>query len=448
MRVRRDLADPGGVQGAEKTAPNHARHEECSRLDQARLRRHTLPPLARETRMLRRLPLQKFAMPLAATAIIGACSVFVDSGQSSGGALDGGAEGGADASLLPPPALVDCADPVVSTDDRCRTVDTLQPGTIGGGVIIDWRSPLGNGNLRLDVVGGVVHGQELLMAVRRDDPTGEGGIVGVHLESGERRLISGSLGSPSGGMTSQGLGDGFVGLSGVGVSSSGNPFALLLPPFQGFSGFVLDIDSATGNRTTRSVGQKCEQVLPPSLQVQPTVRPAVLADSSFYTLGQNLQAEWIVRITGEQCELLDQAPLDAGVESITWHQGQLWFVDQFGSSLVSFDTTSGKSKLVSASAASKPAFEDNPIGSGDLAVGDSFVYGAGGELLNAFRLMEVNRLSGARRVLAKTIGPARSDPKTRQLVFVHPTRAALLLVIDGAVVVYDPANGNNNVLSF
>ncbi len=392
--------------------------------------------------MSRPLSLQKHALPVAVAAVIGACSVLVDSGQSSGGALDGGA----DASLLPPPALVDCADPVVSTDDRCRTVDTLQPGTIGGGVVIDWRSEFGN--MRLDVVGGVVHGQELLMAVRRDDPTGEGGIVGVHLETGDRRLISGSLGSPSGGMTSQGGGDGFVGLSGVGVSSSGNLFALLLPPFKGFSGFVLDIEPATGNRTTRSVGQKCEQVLPPSLQVQPTVRPAVLADSSFYTLGQNLQGEWIVRITGEQCELLDQAPLDAGVESIAWHQGELWFVDQFGSSLVSFNTTTGKSNVVSASAASKPAFESNPIGSGDLTVGDSFVYGAGGELLNAFRLMEVNRGSGARRVLAKTVGPARSDPKTRQMVFVHPTRAALLLVIDGAVVIYDPASGNNNILSF
>ncbi len=368
--------------------------------------------------------------------------MFVDSGQSSGGPLDAGLGAGA----LPAPTLVPCMDPVHSTNDRCRTVDTLQPGTIGEGLVIDWRSEFGE--MRLDVVGGAIHGQELLIGVRRDGSGGEGGIVGVDLETGQRRLISGSLRTPGGSFAGQGEGDGFFGFSGVGVSSSGNVFALLLPPFKGFSGFVLDVEAGSGNRTTRSIGDKCVQVLPDALQVQSTARPAVLPDSSAYVIGQNIQAEWIVRIFGEQCELVGQVPMEASVESIHWQAGELWLVDQFGSNLVTFNTTSGKSMVVSASTAKLPAFEGNPIGSAHLAVNDSFAFGAGGELLNAFRLVEVSRATGQRRVLAKDTGPARTEPKTRQLVFSHPTLAALVLVIDGAVVVYDPANGNNNVISF
>ncbi|MEZ4222270.1 MAG: hypothetical protein R3B13_15140 [Polyangiaceae bacterium] len=368
-----------------------------------------------------------------------ACSVLIDSGQSAGGGGDGGL-----ANSLPPPDLVDCGDPTHSTEDPCRTIDTLQPGAVGSGLALAWRSEFGDP--RLDVVGGAVHGGELYLAVRRNDPTGEGGIMAVDVESGARRLVSGQLSVMGGTMAGVGSGNGFQGLSGVGVSSGGNVFALLLPEFTGFSGFMLDI-GADGNRTTRSIGTDCAATLPSDLVIQDSSLPALLPDSSFYLVAQNIQSEWLVRINGEQCELLDTIPLQAAVESMAWSAGEVWMVDVYGSSLLAYDTVSGKSRLVAAPTSGSPGLEENPIGSGGLAVGN-VVFGAGGEIFNRFRLVEVNRATGSRRVLPSEVGPARSVPKTRQLVFLHPTRAALLLVIDGAVVVYDPKSGNNNVLSY
>jgi hypothetical protein len=375
----------------------------------------------------------------------GGCSLFLgDDGLSGGGAVgDGGVEGG---SSLPPPQLVDCADPATNSDIRCRTIDSLQPGSVGGGPLIDWFD--GYGNLRLEVVGGALRGTELLLGLRRDDPTGEGGVLGVSLQTGERRLISGSLRRPDGQFWQTGTGNGFQDLAGLSVGASGQISLLLNPPFGGFSGFIMDVSEPSGDRTTRSVGQTCSQLLPDTLFPNPGSYPALAPDTTAYFAAQNIQGGWLVRVLGEQCELVGQLPLPSSAEGMAWHAGKLWMVDQLGSTLASLDTTSGQIDVVSASTSPSPGLEERPIGSAHVAVAPDGVYGVGGELINDFRLVHVDPISGARTVLPDNLGPARTVVKTRQLVWAHPTQAALVLVIDGAVVIYDPKTGNNNVLSF
>jgi hypothetical protein len=63
-------------------------------------------------------------------------------------------------------------------------------------------------------------------------------------------------------------------------------------------------------------------------------------------------------------------------------------------------------------------------------------------------LTEVDRATGARKAHPNDFGPIQAQPLTAQNVWLHPTYAALVLELNGAIIVYDPATGISNTLSF
>jgi hypothetical protein len=60
----------------------------------------------------------------------------------------------------------------------------------------------------------------------------------------------------------------------------------------------------------------------------------------------------------------------------------------------------------------------------------------------------VDRATGARKAHAVDIGPLLTQPVSPPRVWMHPTLAALILVFDGAVVLYDPATDRAVTLSY
>ncbi len=373
------------------------------------------------------------------TAVGSGCSLVLgDDGLSGGGGAAG--DGGA---VLPPPTLVDCRDPNHSGDFTCRTIDALQPGSVGEGPAPSWLTP--TGIRQLQAVAGVIRNGELFLAVKSSSQLGEGGILGVSLATGARRLVSGTLKTTSGTLT-QGSGDNFANLSGVGFG--GGLFAHIWPEWQGFTGFILDIDAATGNHTTRAIGDKCESALPQPLNKEDWIPPAVAPDSTVYLAAANLQGEHLVRVLGDDCELLTTLALPSALGALRWQAGKLWMSNDAGSVLAALDLQTGKTTTVSQTDPPVPGMEPVTLGTHDIAVSGNAVWTVGSLFEGGFHLVEVNTATGARTLHDQSVGPARTEPQSRELVFAHPSLAAVVVVVDGAVVIYDPATDNSNVLSF
>lgn len=379
-------------------------------------------------------------LPGALLVAQGCSLVLGDGGLSGGGApLDGGLEGGFS---RPPPSLVDCRDPNHSGDFACRTIETLEPGSVGQGPAPIW---VQNSIRKLQVVGGAIHAGELFLAVRSSENLGQGGVLGVDLATGARRLVSGTLLTTEGSLT-QGTGDNFAELAGVGFG--GGLFAHIWPEWGGFTGFIYDIDAHSGDHTTRTIGDKCESALPQPLSKEGWIFPAVAPDTTVYLAAVNLQGEHIVRVLGDECDLFATLTLPGSLQSMRWQNGQLWLVDNAGSTLQSMDLSTGKTTAVSQTTPAVPGLEPITLGNQSVAVDGNTAWTVGSAFEGGFHLVEVNVATGERKLHAEDVGPARTSAYFPKHVFVHPTLAAVIVVMDGAVILYDPATDESNVLSY
>jgi hypothetical protein len=378
------------------------------------------------------------ALVLSASLVAG-CSLVLPNDGLSGGAV---ADGGAGASSLPSPNLIDCGDAAFAGDLRCRAIGTLTVGSVGAGPAFDW-----NGVPRQEIVGGFAEPGRLVLAVRPSTASEVGGLLAIDLVTGDRTLIAGSLRTPDHTFLTHGQGWGFQGVTNV-VPSGPLLQAHTVDEF-GFGGFLIDVDPVTGDRTdARSVGGQCEQVLPPDFFPLKWRSPALAPDTAIYLVGDSIQGQGIVRQLGEGCELL--VPLAAGEPGfdpnfLVWHQAKLWSVDPFGKELSTIDLVSGSVETVS-DAGDVPFGTELPLGIHHLAVRDDRVFTVGGDFQH--RITEVVRSTGMRVAHAAKVGPLQTPFVSAPRVYMHPTLAALLVVFDGAVVVYDPATDRANTLSY
>jgi hypothetical protein len=125
--------------------------------------------------------------------------------------------------------------------------------------------------------------------------------------------------------------------------------------------------------------------------------------------------------------------------------GSIWATSETGDELSRIDVFTGQAALVSGPEALEPT-ESIPLGRAAVAVDATRAWTVGGE--SDFLLTEVDRATGARKSHPNQAGPIQAKPLTAQNVWVHPTYAALLLELDGAIIVYDPATGISNTLSY
>jgi hypothetical protein len=286
-----------------------------------------------------------------------------------------------------------------------------------------------------------------VLAVRPSTNSEVGGLLAIDLVSGDRTLLAGSLRTPDHTYLTHGQGWGFQRVTNV-VPSGALLQAHTIDEF-GFGGFMIDVDPVTGDRTdARPVGTQCEQVLAPDFFPLEWKHPALAPDTSIYLVGESIQGQGIVRQVGASCELL--VPLKAGEPGfdpnfLVWHDGKLWSVDWLGAALSTIDLTTGSVNVVSGPGSVPPGTEAL-LGTQYLAVRGDRVYTVGGDFQH--RITEVVASTGARLPHAVDVGPLQTPPQTLPRVFMHPTLAALLLVFDGAVVVYDPATDRANTLSY
>jgi hypothetical protein len=367
-----------------------------------------------------------------------ACSPFLDDGGLSGGGTPL-PEGG---TTLPSAPLVDCKVPAFSGELRCRSIDALTPGSVGAGPAIDY-----SGVPLQEVMGGAIDGQTLFLAIQNYHPSGLGGVVAVDLVTGERTLVAGALRTIDGGTLSQGEGYGFHNLQNL-VVAAGGPISAFTWDGMGFDAWILEIDRVTGNRTAQPVGDTCYQTLPANLLPQSFVHAALGSDTAAYVLGDSTAGQALVKLLGGQCDVLltlDFGQVGFNPHALNLEAGAIWATNQAGDELSSIDAYSGQAALVSGPSSLSPT-ESIPLGRSAVAVDATRAWTVGGE--SDFRLTEVERATGARKSHPNGAGPIQAKPLTAQNVWVHPTYAALLLELDGAIIVYDPATGISNTLSY
>lgn len=367
-----------------------------------------------------------------------ACSPFLDDGGLSGGGTpipDGG-------TTLASAPLVDCKLAAFAGELKCRSIDALTPGSVGAGPAIDY-----SGVPLQEVMGGAIDGQTLFLAVQNYHPSGLGGVLAVDLVTGERRLVAGALRTVDGGTVSQGQGYGFQGLQNLVVAANG-PISAFIWDGMGFDAWILEIDRVTGNRTAQPVGDTCYQTLPANLLPQSFVHAALALDTAAYVLGDSIAGQALVKLLGSQCEVLltlDFGQVGFNPHALNHEAGAIWATNEAGDELSSIDVFSGQAALVSGPSSLEPT-ESIPLGRAAVAVDATRAWTVGGE--SDFLLTEVNRATGARKSHPNDAGPIQAKPLTAQNVWVHPLYAALILELDGAIIVYDPATGISNTLSY
>lgn len=386
----------------------------------------------------RRVVSMSRALGLVFVGCAAACSPFLEDGGLSGGGTpppDGG-------TTLPSAALLDCRQPAFTGALRCRSVDALVPGSVGTGPAIDY-----SGVPLQEIMGGAIDGNTLFLAVQNYSTSGLGGVLAIDLSTGDRTLVSGSLRTVDHQTVARGDGNGFYGLQNLVVAANG-PISAFMWDGMGFDAWILDIDRATGNRTARAVGATCFQTLPENLLPSAWVHAALGTDTAAYVLGDSTAGQALVKLLGDQCEVLvtlDFGQVGFDPHSLNHEAGAIWSTNESDEELSSIDVFTGQAALVSGPSALEPT-QSIPLGRDAVAVDSTRAWTVGGQ--NVWRLTEVDRASGARKSHPNAFGPIQANPLTAQNVWVHPKYAALLLELNGAIIVYDPATGISNTLSY
>lgn len=324
-------------------------------------------------------------------------------------------------------ASIECTTLESKGKADCNVVANLEPGSIGSGIVIDWKQ-----TPEREVTGGVVNGNELVFAVRIGVGQNEGVLIGVDLETGERRLVAGVIENAEGTVLEQGTGPYLGDIAAVASVSTAGWMAHLWDGST-MQGSRVSIDSSGARGGPVTVGDEC-----PEENLNPRSMSVVAADGSIF-VGYRAYVpdeSGIARLTDTGCELI---PVNAAPNVLALVDARIWFLDSDSGKLGAIDPETKALDWV-------PGLDGYPLGGEALSVASETAWTIGKE--PSLFYDRVNVVTGTTSRLALALGPAALQVQQTPHVWPHPDGQRLVLELDGAIVLLDPATGKSTILSY
>lgn len=354
------------------------------------------------------------------------------------------------------PTMVDCTVRANEKDVKCTS---SQVGTVGSG-------PKFTGGLTTQVNHGFVSGNQLILAVELTGSDDEyGGIFGVDLTTGARTLLSGKMNDPVNGEVTKGTGKSLNQVRDVAPGPNNTWVALAAKGTQG-NRTIFSINPSTGDRSVLFDASMtpCAGIAGTQVGIDPASGIAAGPDGAVYVALNNMpqsSGKGIAKIAGGKCSVVTlsgasnaannrgSGPTVIGsfLYNVTYRNNALQIL-QFNThpSILSIDPSTGNRTMVSVS-------PDKGTGP-DLAT-DSMTIGPDGTIwtYHAYRngvygLVSVDPATGNRTRHEPKGGPAKRAQGPDRGIWVHPNGKHVLLQYGNAILIYDPATGNSNTLSY
>lgn len=357
--------------------------------------------------------------------------------------------------------LFDCSQAGTDADPRCNT---SMAGTVGSG-------PKFTGGLTTTVRHGFVAGDQLVLAVEftaADDTYG--GIFGVDLKTGNRTLLSGKYKDPVTGDVSKGAGPAGKSLNQVrdiALGPNNTWYALAAQNLQA-NRIVYAIDPATGDQRVvfDAASAPCTGITGVAqVSFDPDSGLAVGGDGAVYLALNNIpqsSGKGVARIGADgKCTVVTLSGAATSADNhgsgpdvigtflynLTFRDGVL-AVLQFNthSSIITIDPATGNRTMVSVS-------PDKGMGP-DLATDSMAIAPDGtfwtyhGQRNGVFGLVSVDPATGNRTAHDAKAGPLKKEQGPDRGIWAHPDGKHILMQYANAILIYDPATGNSNTLSY
>ena len=384
-------------------------------------------------------------------------------GQDDGGGGGGGSDAGDGGSTSTTLTLVDC---------KANTTDAKCPTTLRSDARIGKGPRLNLGRTQ----GGYVEGTKLVVALDLDDNLDDKSLIAsVDLVTGERKALSGKYEDPSNGEVAIGSGPslylpyGIVKVAdGIVVASSGPDGTISL----------LKVDPATGNRTALwssdaagrlSCGKLANKAL---ISVSHEVGVAAGPSGEFY-LGMeypndSFTLEGIARIKPDKtCEVVTlsrkvggSSPDDVGsgpalysnLRGNTFLNGAVWLITHDEYSLFRVDGAGKRTRVSSSYGATQVGDGDAEMGRNSFALDgtSNVVWTVGATNTGSLFITSVDLTNGNRtdRMATGSYGPVKGTSGGNPFVWTIPGSSYLAIEHGEATMVFDPATGNSNVVSY
>jgi hypothetical protein len=352
-----------------------------------------------------------------------------------------------------PVTMVDCTVRANENDVKCSS---SKAGTVGSG-------PKFTGGLTTAVNHGFVSGNQLIIAVEftaSDDDLG--GIFGIDLTTGKRTLLSGKIKDPVEGDVVKGTGKSLNMVRDVALAPNGSWVAYATQSNTS-NRVLLSIDPATGNRKTFfDEGASACAGSAAKVMFDPTAGITVGPDGATYAVLNNFpqsSGKGLAKITPDgKCSVVTLSASAASnkgtgpdvIGSFLYNptfRSDAVYLLQFNThpSVLSIDPKTGNRKMVSSA----------DKGTGPDAAGDSLAVAPDGTIwtYNGYRsgvygLVSIDPVTGNRTRSEPKGGPAKRAQGNDRGIWVHPDGKHLLLQYGNAILLYEPATGNSNTLSY
>jgi hypothetical protein len=397
----------------------------------------------------------------AVTVLLSGCSVALDfdslSSSPSTTEFDGGDDGGDGAtessgSLALP---IDCAAAENVKHPKCVPPRHQSAGSVGAGIVLPF------GSTGLGVASGFLGDEALVLAV--DGPQDEGGILRIDLASGDRTLVSGFLTDLAYERRERGSGPSLAHTWDVAPLSDGSWIAAkhVLPRS------LVRIDPATGDRSQELSWSSlaCGQGPLGDLRPLAGTMPHLEVDSAdgLLWLVQNPSgtAAGLVRWKGGSCRVVayheqESSEFDVGegpralgnVRDMRVLGDSLWILSGHVPGVVRLDLETGNRTVVSRSDSPQIGAGSAKIGVHSLAPAPDRIWTVGPLISSLFALTRVNPTSGDREGHRPTFGPILDSYVSSSQVWLEPLSPLVVMEVDDAILLFDPATDNSNVLSF
>ncbi len=395
---------------------------------------------------------------VAATVLLSGCSISLDfdslSSSPPAAEFDGGSDGATESSSAP--ALpIDCSATENVMHPVCVPPRHQSAGSVGVGIVLPFGSP------GLGIASGFLGDGVLLLAV--DGPEDEGGILRVDLASGDRTLVSGFLTDLAYEKHERGSGPSLAHTWDVVHLSDGSLIAAQhVTPRS-----LVRIEPATGDRrqelswSSLACGQgPFGDLRPlagsmPHLEVDPTDGLLWLVQNPSGT------AAGLVRWKEGACGLVayhdqDSSEFDVGegpralgnVRDMRVLGDSLWILSGHVPGLVRLDLETGNRMVVSRSDSPLIGAGSAKIGVHSLAPAPDRVWTVGPLTASLFALTRVNPASGDREGHRPKFGPILDSYVSSSQIWLDPLSPVVVMEVDDAILLFDPATDNSNVLSF
>lgn len=337
--------------------------------------------------------------------------------------------------------LFDCTSRASFDDPRCQRPWATSPGSIGTGPAF-----------LQEPEGGFVEGTELVVAFHRDLDAGF--LMSVDLTDGTRTLRSGTYDNPALGVQTVGEGPDIVRPSDVERGPDG--WYVLA------DGGLYRVDPESGDRelarpyTECSLGGEVTQIMLHGFAMDD-------AGVAYVAVNSVLAGAGVVALSGDgSCEVVTwsaepgyegrgsgpDAP-GAQFSGLALHDGYLWASYLNTEMLYRIDLETGDRVGVSSS------YDAAPVGGGDeILVGGYLHFPSTDRVYStglgrgSIHVTEVDLETGFRTARPAEFGSLREVVSERPLVAPHPEDGAVVLGIEDAIHVLEPARGNSFILSY